>query len=159
MRQWSCTVDFNIITSIVSVAENLLIFIWGGVFFPHNPSSLSRFVCKFDGLIWGGGIAVQQHVIWSVYLSPIIYNVQNLHIRKRNLVSCFPEYNLYFHPPIVIISCISIVISINYTGIEPFIPIYESISKVSCYLLPTLFYPAQTSEKCRINITTTMIGR
>ena len=50
---------------------------------------------------------VQNHVIWSVYLSPIIYNFQNLYLWKKNLVSFFPAYNFYFHLPIFITPDIS----------------------------------------------------
>ena len=109
-------------------------------FFSHNPSPLSSFVWNIYGWLWGRGITVQQHVIWSVHLSPIIYNLQKLHPQKRILVSYFSAYNLYFHLPIVITSGISIVISINFTRVYSFLSFYMSINTVSQYLVLLLLH-------------------
>ena len=159
MRNWSCIVDFNRITSIWSISELLLILISGEGFFLYKPSLSSRFVYNINGQIrGGGGVTVQHHVIWSVYLSPIIYNLQNFHLRKIILVGCFPAYNLYFHPPVVITSGISIVILINLTRIETFLSFCSPINTVSHYFLSSQWHPTQNSENFRINISTTMIG-
>ena len=56
----------------------------------YRPTSSSFAIYHIDFQIWGEVITGQQHVIWSVYLSPIIYNLQSLHLWKRILVSCFP---------------------------------------------------------------------
>ena len=100
----------------------------------------SRFVCNIGRQFRGRGITVQQHVIWLVYLSPIIYNLQNFHLCKISLISCFPAYDLYLHLPIVITSGILIYIPINFTKMETFLPFYTSISILSHYLSPSQLY-------------------
>ena len=67
-----------------------------------------------DSLIWVGGIMVQLHVIWSLYLSPIIYKLDYLNLQMRNLVSFF-AYKFLFHIPQFIVSGISIFIQVNHS--------------------------------------------
>ena len=129
MRKWLCIVDCNRITSIWLISESLLILIWG----EKSPPTQAWFIVAFCLKYWrtdlGGGITVQHNVIWSVYLSPFIYILQNLHLRKRILVSRFTAYDLYFNIPKVITSGLSIVISTNFTSIEIFLPFYTSKKK------------------------------
>ena len=79
-------------------------------------------------------------------------------MQNRNLVSCFPAYNFLLHIPKFITSGTSISISIHFTIIHTFLPLYTPISNVSDSLLPKLLHLIQNSEKCGINISTTIIG-
>ena len=59
----------------------MLILIWGEGFFTQKPSSSSRYIWNIVIQLSDEGITVQQHMIWSVYISPTIYNPKNLHLR------------------------------------------------------------------------------
>ena len=158
MRKRSCIVVCNSFGSIGSIDEPLLILIWVEGSFQNKPIlSLCLVWKKIEVRIWGGGIMVQLHVIWSVNLLQIIYKMHNLYLRKIKLVSYFPDYNLYFHLPIIITSGRWIIISINFTRIETFIPFYMSVSTVGHYLLSSKFHSTIISENFGSTHLTTMI--
>ena len=146
MTKWPCIVDYNRIASIVSIAKPLLILIWWKSFL-SRPYTLSRYVYSIEGRNWVGGTTVQQHVIWSVNLSLIIYSLQHLFLRKRIHVSWFPANNFLFHQPTFITSGISIFIWIDYPIILP--PVFLRNKKIPNMLPPVFlnqFYKKSTTS-------------
>ena len=158
LSKWSWIVDFNIIAYVLFIAEPMVIRIWGECF--SHISLVHRRVLSVI-LTSGFGMGkLRFNRTWSnQFICHQSYTTFTFCIYGRGYLSAFfPAYNLYFHLPNVITSGMSIFISINFTIIETFIPLYPSIINVRDYLLPTLLHPTKKSETCRINISTTMIG-
>ena len=139
MRNLLCIVDFNKIASIGSIAELLLILIWVEGFYHINLVNHRISSVILTAGFGVGGVTVQQHVIWSFYLLPIMYNLQNLFLCNRNLVSFFSAYNFLFRMLQYIISGISIFIQFNYTRVLP--PVFiKKNSRIEPPVFLNIFY-------------------
>ena len=126
MTRRSCIVEFNRITYIVSLAELLLILIWGKTFPPNNPSSSSHYIYNIVRRLWDQVITVLQHVILSVHFGKVIYNSQKLFLWESSIASCFPAY-FHQHKILLVIG----IVSIRFTNIIISLKV-DSFEKETC---------------------------